>query len=583
MKIPVLGTILAVLLCSTIAPPAIGEDPSWREEIGWPDPVGTWRTVTQTSATSDCIGNPRTPACALDTLAACIARRDAVLCDIGTVRGYHIWKDHFLDLSPSGQRDLQYRIVAIKELDEDSLNWQEKTDGELTAGDAQSIGDIRIVAAYRECLPASGAAPSCGPVFHLILWAWPDHIGWQILDWIDVDESALNATHDDFSTDHVTAMKAAAAAAAANKTPAEIRALAPSVLPRLRVAPFMKEGLRPQDPAVAALATADPPGTWRELPRTIVPDDCFVDRTRPLCVVYTYRVCRQWLKESDCRDIDYATLALAPSLPWSGDGWLGRPYRVSAVNGPRTAQPPPASGLGGDDSRSGPDQLHITIESRCELRGRTVCSEHPLTVFQLRRHGERWRVEQQFSSFYRHHDKLTRDGLVEFRFRPPSKQELDSTIAPTDIVQPDPANTWRRNTASSCIGSVASVSCALDTLLACQYSHDPALCDLVDEDPARPTNQRNVPSGAYEEYRIESAHVLKPGLLTSFEYYTRLLRGDVRVHVQFRRCEAGRGPHCSKHPSTIYWLRWFDNRWNIERYREVDEVYLAAAVIYQQD
>jgi hypothetical protein len=105
----------------------------------------------------------------------------------------------------------------------------------------------------------------------------------------------------------------------------------------------------------------------------------------------------------------------------------------------------------------------------------------------------------------------------------------------------------------------------------------------MDEDPDHYTNNRNVPGDAYEEYRIESAHVLKPGLLTSFEYYTRLALGDVRVHVQFRRCGAGRRPRCSEHPPTIYWLRRFHKRWHIERYREVDDVYLAAAVIYQQD
>ncbi len=573
-----LGTILAVMLVSVVAPvSAAVEDLTGREYVGRPDAAGTWRVVTQTSASSDCIGDPRTPACALDTLAACIARRDAVLCDISTVRGYHIWKDHFLDLDPSGRRDLQYRIVAIKELGEDSLNWLEKAEGEIMAS------DIRIVAAYRECLSASGAAPSCGPVFHLILWALPDHIGWQIEDWIEIDEIALNATRDDFGADHVTAMKAAAAAAVANKTPAEIRASAPAVHPRVRLAPFMKEGLRPQDPAIVSLATADPPGTWRDLPRTIVFDDCLVDRTRPLCVVYTYLVCRQWLKESDCRDIDYTTLTLASRLLESGQRWNSRPYRVAAVSSPRTTRSSPASGPGGGASPSGPDQLQITIESRCDLMGRTVCASHSLTVFQLHRHGERWRIEHQFRSFYRHHDKLTREGLVEFRFRPPSKQELDSTIAPADIIQPDPPSTWRRNTASSCIGDVASVSCAVDTLLACQYSHDPVLCDLMNEDPDQSTNKRTLPSDAYEEYRIESAHVLKPGLLTSFEYYTQLFRDDVRVHVRFRRCETGWRPRCSEHPPTIYWLRWFENRWHIERYREVDEIYLAAAVIYQQD
>ena len=43
---------------------------------------GEIRTITATTATSDCIGDPKTPACALDTYIACGTRDDPSLCAI---------------------------------------------------------------------------------------------------------------------------------------------------------------------------------------------------------------------------------------------------------------------------------------------------------------------------------------------------------------------------------------------------------------------------------------------------------------------------------------------------------------------
>jgi hypothetical protein len=45
------------------------------------------RIITATDATSMCIGDPRTPLCALETTLACRVRSDPVLCDkVGTPR-----------------------------------------------------------------------------------------------------------------------------------------------------------------------------------------------------------------------------------------------------------------------------------------------------------------------------------------------------------------------------------------------------------------------------------------------------------------------------------------------------------------
>ena len=40
------------------------------------------RSIFQTSATSRCIGNPKTPLCAVETFIACWVRRNRPLCEI---------------------------------------------------------------------------------------------------------------------------------------------------------------------------------------------------------------------------------------------------------------------------------------------------------------------------------------------------------------------------------------------------------------------------------------------------------------------------------------------------------------------
>jgi hypothetical protein len=51
-------------------------------------PAPEIRRITQNEATSDCIGDPRTPLCAVETFIACWTRREPVLCNrVGQPRG----------------------------------------------------------------------------------------------------------------------------------------------------------------------------------------------------------------------------------------------------------------------------------------------------------------------------------------------------------------------------------------------------------------------------------------------------------------------------------------------------------------
>ncbi len=66
------------------------------------------RTITATSATSSCIGAPKTPVCAVETFRACDVRLDIGFCHRVGVGLEH---DFFL---PEIQQDLRYRILSMR-------------------------------------------------------------------------------------------------------------------------------------------------------------------------------------------------------------------------------------------------------------------------------------------------------------------------------------------------------------------------------------------------------------------------------------------------------------------------------------
>ncbi len=80
-----------------------------------PDPEGVWRRIGQTDSTSQCIGDPVTPLCAIETLDACLARFVGELCQIASA--------HFLGgpyrFRPSDRKSDHghyriYRVVSVR-------------------------------------------------------------------------------------------------------------------------------------------------------------------------------------------------------------------------------------------------------------------------------------------------------------------------------------------------------------------------------------------------------------------------------------------------------------------------------------
>jgi hypothetical protein len=70
---------LALLLALGCARAALAAAPD--PDVPKPDPPKKWRMLTKDSATSKCLGDPRTPLCAVETLLACQRRGTKRLCD----------------------------------------------------------------------------------------------------------------------------------------------------------------------------------------------------------------------------------------------------------------------------------------------------------------------------------------------------------------------------------------------------------------------------------------------------------------------------------------------------------------------
>jgi hypothetical protein len=93
-----LTLILALLFLPLASERAMGEE--WnKDEI---------RVITPTEATSKCIGDPRSPICAVETLMACFVRKTRSLCDMV---GAGDVDDSSLKGDPGSTR---YRITSVK-------------------------------------------------------------------------------------------------------------------------------------------------------------------------------------------------------------------------------------------------------------------------------------------------------------------------------------------------------------------------------------------------------------------------------------------------------------------------------------
>src|SRR5919204_386353 len=75
------ASLLFLLLLLPLTPPAARAAVEEREALGRADPKGSWRELTAERGTSACVGDPKTPICAVETVLACLQRGDWKLCE----------------------------------------------------------------------------------------------------------------------------------------------------------------------------------------------------------------------------------------------------------------------------------------------------------------------------------------------------------------------------------------------------------------------------------------------------------------------------------------------------------------------
>ena len=108
-----------------------------------PDPPFHWRYVTQDPATTDsqCIGDPRSPECAVDTAEACFTRRDNALCDkVAMPMGYQT--------KPPQTRFSRYHIISSRRLRDVDIPAHHRNDGKWS----WKAGDVQVTVHWVRCL-----------------------------------------------------------------------------------------------------------------------------------------------------------------------------------------------------------------------------------------------------------------------------------------------------------------------------------------------------------------------------------------------------------------------------------------------
>jgi hypothetical protein len=132
-----------------------------------------WRQVSQDSATSRCIGDPKTAVCAVETVIACVVRREAQLCRIAAVDpGDGLFERMTAQKLPP-QHYGRYKINGVHTVRRDEIPGifaefgSHDPDLRMKGIEVLGIaaGDLRVTTAETECW--SDMKRQCGPIFAL--------------------------------------------------------------------------------------------------------------------------------------------------------------------------------------------------------------------------------------------------------------------------------------------------------------------------------------------------------------------------------------------------------------------------------
>ncbi len=108
-----------------------------------PDPEGVWRKTDQIHSTSQCIGDPITPLCAIETWDTCFVRKNIELCRIAMEK---FLSDPFrFHSGPKENHYSKYRVVSVRRATADDIRSGPRR------LDSRQIGDLLIEIEWQPC------------------------------------------------------------------------------------------------------------------------------------------------------------------------------------------------------------------------------------------------------------------------------------------------------------------------------------------------------------------------------------------------------------------------------------------------
>ena len=134
---------------------------------------GMARRITPTSADSSCVGQPRTPICAVETLLACFFQRNADLCAVATPADAR--QSPAIHFAQSGTA-VDYVVTGVHPVQEQDIA------PDLKTADWIKVGDVEVIVVEWTC-PASNDTCLGGPSDVFSYYARPSGTTWFLTSW----------------------------------------------------------------------------------------------------------------------------------------------------------------------------------------------------------------------------------------------------------------------------------------------------------------------------------------------------------------------------------------------------------------
>lgn len=128
------------------------------------------RVITATSATSNCIGDPKTPVCAAETMMACFARLDLRLCE-------HVGVDASLLQLPKIQENVRYQVLTSHVIRSEDIP------PELQDVYWMKPGYVEITILEMDFIPSGGSSNEPPMGWKISYVTKSTASGWQIVSW----------------------------------------------------------------------------------------------------------------------------------------------------------------------------------------------------------------------------------------------------------------------------------------------------------------------------------------------------------------------------------------------------------------